>query len=84
MSKFAETVNGWGSVFRLVTPALIGVLIWIVTNGQAQVHASLGEIRGELKTLSNDYFHQLAEIKERLGHIEGRNVVIDKVKTLRP
>ena len=65
MSRLADSANGWMALFRVVTPALLGVLIWIVTTG-------LGDIRTALKALQNDYYHELVSVKERLGRIEIR------------
>ena len=71
--------NGWLAIFRVVTPALIGVVLWIVTTGRADTREELADIRGDLKTLSNDYLHELSAIKERLGRIEARNQVVNNV-----
>ena len=71
--------NGWLAIFRVVTPALIGVVLWIVTTGRADTREELADIRDDLKTLSNDYLHELSAIKERLGRIEARNQVVNNV-----
>ena len=75
-----DTINGWGAVFRLVTPALLSVLIWIVTSGNSHRDALLDRISLRLDVLSNDYLHALGDIKERLGRIEARNTVMNNVK----
>lgn len=64
-----DTLNGWGAIFRLITPALLSVLLWIVQ-----------DMRQDLKVLQNDYFHELSAIKERLGRIEQRNVIMNGVR----
>ena len=76
MTELSERLNGWMALFRIVTPSLLAVLIWVVTNGQSQVNASMLEIRSDLKKLSNDYYHQLGDIKDRLGRIEGRQTAV--------
>ena len=78
--------NGWMAWGRLVTPAFLGVLVWIVTAGLGDVKASMTRIETHLrnvetdvKVLSNDYLHTLGDIKDRLGKIEGRNVILNGV-----
>ena len=75
-----QAINGWGAVFRLVTPALLGVLVWITTSGNAHRDRQMERIDTSLHTLSNDYYHQLSDIKDRLGRIEGRNVVMNGIQ----
>jgi len=33
----ADKINGWASVFRLVTPILLGIVLWILSNLAADV-----------------------------------------------
>ena len=65
----SERMNGWLSLFRLVTPALLGVVLWVVQ-----------DMSHDLKTLKNDYYHELSGIKDRLGQIEGRLSVAAKTR----
>ena len=62
--------DGWLAIFRLVTPALLTLLLWIVTTGLGEVKQDLQHVQGNVEQLRNDYFHELVLIKERLTRIE--------------
>ena len=66
MGKTLEAMNGLTIVFRFITPAFLGLLIWMVQDMQQ-----------DLKTLRNDYYHQLISINERIGKLEARNTVMN-------
>ena len=71
-----DRVNGWAVLFRFVTPALLGILVWTVQD----IKTDMRVIAIDVKALSNDYLHELSEIKDRLGVIEGRNVILNGVR----
>ena len=72
-----QAVDNWAVIFRLVTPALLGVLVWVNTVGNASRDRALERIDERLAKLSNDFYHELGGIKDRLGRIEGRNVILN-------
>ena len=74
MGRAMERVNGFGALFRFVTPAFLGVLLWIAQDLKQDVAG----LRIEVRVMSNDYLHALASIKDRLGAIEGRNTILNE------
>lgn len=71
-----------GEKWRVITPIIQSVLTILCTLMIFQLgdlRTSLRDIQGEVKTLANDYLHELGEIKERLGQIEGRNVILNGI-----
>ena len=76
MGRVMDRVNGWAVLFRFVTPALLGILVWTVQD----IKTDMRVIAIDVKALSNDYLHELSEIKDRLGVIEGRNVILNGVR----
>ena len=71
MGRVIDRVNGWAVLFRFVTPALLGILIWTVQD----IKVDMRILAIDVKALSNDYLHELSEIKDRLGAMEGRSGV---------
>ena len=76
MGRMMNGVNGFGAIFRLVTPALLGVCLWLMQD----LKHDLGGLRVEVRVMSNDYLHEIAAIKDRLGQIEGRNTAMNGVR----
>ena len=61
-----DAINGWMAIFRVVTPALLGVVLWVLT-----------DIKTDLTVLKNDYHHELISVRERLKSIEVRLMIVN-------
>lgn len=79
MGRVINGINGFGILFRFITPAFLGVLIWSVQDIKADVR-SLAE---DVKTLTNHQASEAAALKERLGRLEERNVTLNGVSRRR-
>ena len=76
-----DRFNGIGQVLRFITPLLVSIGLWVLQDmraEQARTQSSLAVMELKIDKLSNDYFRQLMDIKERLGGIEGRMGVAKK------
>ena len=80
MTRLMNAFNG--EKWRILTPIIqsfLTILCTLMIFQLGDLRTSLRDIQGEVKTLANDYLHELGEIKERLGQIEGRNVILNGI-----
>ena len=82
MGGFVDKANGWMALFRIVTPALLAVMLWVLQDSRADTYRQVAEIKFDIKdirsTLSNHVQSELSSIKERLVAVETQLKVLVK------
>lgn len=62
-AKLKDTINGFGILFRFITPVMVGLVMTMV----AWLHADVKAVK---LAITNHLVHDVSDIKERLARVE--------------